>query len=82
MFYSYMKAAQSKHVMDPFVQSLVNIPLRILQRIVDCGKLGRAMTEAVSRRPLTMEARVQSQATPCGIYGEVSCPGTDFTVST
>jgi hypothetical protein len=40
--------------------------------------LGRAMAQAVSRWPLTAEARVRSQVSPCGICGGQSDPGTDF----
>jgi hypothetical protein len=39
-------------------------------------KLGRAMAQAVSRRPLTTEAR------PCGICGGQSGTGTGFSPST
>jgi hypothetical protein len=31
--------------------------------------VGRAMAQAVSRRPLTAEARVRSPVSPCGICG-------------
>jgi hypothetical protein len=37
---------------------------------------GRVMTQAVSRRPHTAEARVRAQVSPCGIYGGQSCTGT------
>jgi hypothetical protein len=46
------------------------------------ARLGRAMAQAVSRRPLTAEARVQSRVTPCGICGGQSGTGTDFFPST
>jgi hypothetical protein len=36
------------------------------------------MTQAVSRRPLTAEARVRSRFSPCGICGGQSGPGTGF----
>jgi hypothetical protein len=39
---------------------------------------GRAMAQAVSRRPLTAEARVQSRVSPCGICGGQSSTGTGF----
>jgi hypothetical protein len=38
--------------------------------------LGRAMAEAVSRRPLTAEARVRSRVGLCGICGGLSGAGT------
>ena len=31
--------------------------------------IGRAMAQALSRRPLTAEARVRSRVSPCGICG-------------
>jgi hypothetical protein len=36
------------------------------------------MAQAVSRRPLTAEARVPSRVTPCGICGGQSCTVTGF----
>jgi hypothetical protein len=43
---------------------------------------GRAMAQAVSRRPPTAEARVRSRLTPCGICGGQSGTGTGFSPST
>jgi hypothetical protein len=40
--------------------------------------LGRAMSQAVSRRPLTVDARVRSRVSPCGICGGQSGTGTGF----
>jgi hypothetical protein len=40
------------------------------------------MAQAVSRRPLTAEARVQSRVSPCGICGAQSGTGTGFPTST
>jgi hypothetical protein len=47
--------------------------------IINCNSSGRAMAQAVSCRPLTVQARVRSQANPCeicdgqsGIVGQVS----------
>jgi hypothetical protein len=40
------------------------------------------MVQAVSRRPLTAEARVRSRDSPCGICGGQSGTGTDFSLST
>jgi hypothetical protein len=40
------------------------------------------MVEAVSRRPLTLEARVRSRVIPCGICGGQSDTGTGFSPST
>jgi hypothetical protein len=44
--------------------------------------LGRAMAQAVSRRPLTAEARVRSRVSPCVICGGQSGTGTSFSPST
>jgi hypothetical protein len=40
------------------------------------------MAQAVSRRPLTAEARVRSRVSPCGICGGQSGNGTGFSPST
>jgi hypothetical protein len=40
------------------------------------------MAQAVSRRPLTAEARVQSRVSPCRICGGQSGTGTGFSPST
>jgi hypothetical protein len=37
-----------------------------------------AMAQVVSHRPLTMDARVHVQVSPCGFCGEHSGTGTDF----
>ena len=42
---------------------------------------GRAMAQAVSRRPFTTEARVRSLVSPCGICGGQSGTGTGFSPS-
>jgi hypothetical protein len=42
---------------------------------------GRAMAQVVSRRPLTVEARVRARVNPCGIYGGQSGTGTGFSPS-
>jgi hypothetical protein len=39
------------------------------------------MVQTVSRLPVTAEARVRSQVSPCGIYGEQSGTGMGFSVS-
>jgi hypothetical protein len=44
--------------------------------------LGRAMVQAVSRRPPTADARVRSRVSPCGICGGQSGKGTGFPPST
>jgi hypothetical protein len=43
--------------------------------------IGRAMAQAVSRRPPTAEVRVGSQVSPCGICGGQSGTGTGFSTS-
>jgi len=50
-----------------------------------CGfkfSVGLAMAQAVSRRILTVKARLQSQARQCGICGGKSGSGTGFSPST
>jgi hypothetical protein len=42
---------------------------------------GRAMAQAVSRRPLTAEARIRARVNPCGICGGHSGTGTGFSPS-
>jgi hypothetical protein len=42
---------------------------------------GRAMAQVVSRRPLTVEARVCTRVNPCGICGGQSGTGTGFSPS-
>jgi hypothetical protein len=42
---------------------------------------GRAMAQAVSRRPLTAEARVRFRFSPCDICGGQSGTGTGFSPS-
>jgi hypothetical protein len=42
----------------------------------------RAMTQAVSRQPLTAEARVRSRVSPCGICDRQNDTGTGFSPST
>jgi hypothetical protein len=48
---------------------------------LNVGCLGRAMAQAVSRRPLTAEARVRSRVSPCGVCGGQSGTGTVFSPS-
>jgi hypothetical protein len=40
--------------------------------------LGRAVAQAVSRRPLTAESQVRARVNPCGICGGQSGAGTGF----
>jgi hypothetical protein len=42
------------------------------------SNIGRVMAQAVSLQPLTVEARVQSRLSPCGICGGQSGTGTGF----
>ena len=42
---------------------------------------GHAMTQAVSRRPPSAEARFRSRISPCGICGGQSVTGTGFSLS-
>jgi hypothetical protein len=47
----------------------------------NCRHYGRAMAQAVSRRPLTAEAQVRSRVSPCDICGGQSGSGTGFSPS-
>jgi hypothetical protein len=50
----------------------------LLLRVVTLVWGGRAMVQAVSRRPLTAEARVPARHSPCGICGGQSGNVTGF----
>jgi hypothetical protein len=52
------------------------------RRLCNIAVKGRAMAQAVSRRPLTAEARVRSLASPCEICGGQSGNWTGFSPST
>jgi hypothetical protein len=52
------------------------------RNIVTKNHNGRAMAQAVSRRPPTAEARVRSRVSPCRICGGQSGTGTGFSPST
>jgi hypothetical protein len=47
-----------------------------MSRLKTTSAVGRAMAQAVSRRPLTAEARVRSRVSPCGVCGGQSGTGT------
>jgi hypothetical protein len=51
---------------------------QVYESILDTG---RAMAQAVSRRPVTAEDRVRSWVSPCGICGRQSGTGTRFSPS-
>jgi hypothetical protein len=53
----------------------------ILKMATNQPRLGRAMAQAVSRRPLTAEARVRTRLSPCGICSGQSDTGSDFSPS-
>jgi hypothetical protein len=44
-------------------------------------RFGRTVAQAVSRRPLTAEARIRARASPSGICGGQSGTGTGFSPS-
>jgi hypothetical protein len=46
-----------------------------------CYVLGRAMAQAVSRRPLTVVSRVRARVNPRGICGRLRGTGRDFSPS-
>jgi hypothetical protein len=61
---------------------LVLALIRVMALSYNCSRYGRAMTQAVSRRPPTAETRVRSWVSPCGICGGRSGTGTSFSPST
>ena len=76
-----------------FLQSIKLIACKKRYGLVDCAVgqsslntiqviYDRSMTQEVSRRSLTAEARVLSQASPCEICDEQSVTGTGFSPST
>jgi hypothetical protein len=66
----------------PFMLKLVPFNSTCSWCLVHTGNckpsIGRAMAQAVSRRPLTADARVRSRVSPCGICGLQSGTGTGF----
>jgi hypothetical protein len=67
----------------------INCNIIMLVQSISCHRLtctnitkGRAMAQAVSRRPPTAEARVRSRVSVCGICGGQSVTVTDFSPST
>jgi hypothetical protein len=73
------------HIVSFYLQRIfvwlktICFPVRIMAARV---MVGRAMAQAVCRRPPTAEARVRSQGSPCGICGGQSGTGTGFSPST
>jgi len=59
----------------------VNSSKSIHRKVSPCFS-GCALAQAVSHRPLTTEAQVQSEATPCGVCGRQSNNKTGFSPST
>jgi hypothetical protein len=71
---------------DPDVAKERILPLPATPVVFPARKIckrtkGRAMAQAVSRRPLTAEARVRSRVSPCEICGGQSGTGTGFSPS-
>ena len=52
------------------------------RNFVDAPKIGCTMAVGISCRSLTAETWVQSQASPCGIYGGITSTGTGFYLTT
>jgi hypothetical protein len=67
-----------------WARSPVSLSLRELFQYTELGNYqdGRAVAQAVSRRPTTAEARVRSRGSPCWIWGGQSDTGTGFSSST
>jgi hypothetical protein len=68
-----------------FLLAASSIPHLVIENVTGLVLLrtdvGRAMAQAVNRRPPTAEARVRSRVTPCGICGGQSDIGTGFSPS-
>ena len=60
---------------------MTRVTLDIIHEIRD-GSLGRAVVQAVGVRSITEDARIQSQVSPCGIFGGQSGTGAGFSSST
>jgi hypothetical protein len=85
---NYSPAAKSKKNHDSIITFKTNYNYLIVLNGVLFIKSrvnvvqGRAMVQAVSRRPPTVEARVRSRVRLCGICGGRSGTGTGFSLST
>jgi hypothetical protein len=64
---------ENLHVLDSYILFII-----IIIKAIE----GRAMPQAVSRRPVSAEARVRSRVIPCGICGGQSSTETGFPPST
>jgi hypothetical protein len=67
------------HILWNFTRNFVLLPIHTHTSVLSDGC---AIAEAVSRRCLTTEARIRSQASPYGIYCGQSGTGTGFSPST
>jgi hypothetical protein len=76
-------AAKAVHILTQFARFIATgmciQELRAKQTGRQFNVTGRAMSQVLSRRNLTAEACVQSQAIPCGICGGKSGIGTGYT---
>ena len=52
------------------------------RNFAEAPKIGRTMAEGISCLSVTAEARVQSQASPCGICGGIGSTGMGFSPTT
>jgi hypothetical protein len=64
------------HMFCPFHLHLICFRILHDNKKLLSSSLGRAMAQAVIHRPLTVEARVRSRISPCGICGGQSGTGT------
>jgi hypothetical protein len=62
-------------IMEAWTSELLTAYLTLSERN------GRAMSQVVSRWPVTAEAQVFARVNPCGICGGQSCTGTAFSPS-
>jgi hypothetical protein len=77
-----LPASVQRAFLNAFQVTTNTEPLRPANRWNLNASVGRAIAQAVSRRPLTVETRVRSRVSPCEICGGQSGTGIGFSPST
>jgi hypothetical protein len=72
---SAVSITRSSCLCSAYVAITCSVPITAGYKL---SHMGRAMAQAVRRRPLTAEARVRVRVNPCGICGGQSGTGTGF----